>query len=108
MVELSGKRVGGSLGGGGGAAGPVSERAGAAGRRCATAQAASPTNTVAQRSGVRIMAIGVPGDGDSTARGPKRKGGARSTRGAASERGQVSSPSSVIRRPVSRRMTDDE
>src|SRR5437667_12774306 len=104
MVELSGKRVGGSLGGGGGAVGAVAERAGAAGRRCATAQAASPTNTVAQRSGVRIMAIGVPGDGDSTARGPKRKGGAaRSTRGAASERGQVSSPSSVIRRPVSRR-----
>src|SRR2546425_13316724 len=52
----------------GGAVGPVSERAGAAGRRCATAQAASPTNTVAQRSGVRIMAIRVPGDGDSTAR----------------------------------------
>src|SRR5207245_325699 len=88
-----------SLGAEGGAAGPVSERAGAAGRRCATAQAASPASRAAQRSGVRVMAIGVPGDGDSTARGPKRKGGAaRSTRGAASERGQVSSPSSVIRR----------
>src|SRR3989449_5573979 len=86
------KRVSESLGAEGGAVGPVSERAGAAGRRCATAQAASPTNTVAQRSGVRIMSIRVPGDGDSTARGPKRKGGAaRSARGAASERGQVSS-----------------
>src|SRR2546422_7755964 len=49
------KRVSESLGAEGGAVGPVSERAGAAGRRCATAQAASPTNTVAQRGGGRIM-----------------------------------------------------